>query len=49
MVTTAGFGAGAFYGLRWLARQLEERPERMRAVAEHVLIPLFGTKPDKRD
>jgi hypothetical protein len=44
VVTTGTYAVLLFLAFRRVARQLQGRPEALRAVTEHVLVPLLGKK-----
>jgi len=50
LLTTAGYGALLWLACRRIMRHLKDNPEAVKAVTEHVLIPLLGRRPeDERD
>jgi hypothetical protein len=49
VVTTAMYGGLAFFLVRWVIRKTEQYPEKMKMLAESILIPLFSMKPDKKE
>jgi hypothetical protein len=47
-IATTGVYAGLlFLAFQRVARELQGRPEAMRAVTEYVLVPIFGKKQDE--
>ena len=45
LATTSLYAALLVFGCRRVVRHLQGHPEAMRAVTEHVVVPLFGKKP----
>jgi hypothetical protein len=41
LLTAALYGCLAVLGLRFLVRQFQARPEKIRAIRNHLLIPLL--------
>ncbi len=44
LLTTAGYGALLWWACRRISRHLRGNPEAVKAVTEHVLIPLLGRR-----
>ncbi|HTU92890.1 MAG TPA: hypothetical protein VMF69_22610 [Gemmataceae bacterium] len=46
LLTTAAYGALLWLACRRVLRHLKGNPEAVKAVTDHVLIPLLGRRPD---
>lgn len=46
ILTTGLYGGLLFLAGRRVARHLQGNPEAVKAVTEHVLLPILGRKPD---
>lgn len=49
LLTTAGHGVVLWLAIRRISRHLQGNPEAVKAVTEHVLIPLLGRRPDNEN
>lgn len=46
LLTTALYGTLLYLACRRLSRHLQGNPDGVKAVTDHVLIPLLGRRPD---
>jgi hypothetical protein len=45
LLTTAAYGCLTVLGLKSLVRQFQARPDKLKTITNHLLIPLFGVQP----
>ncbi len=48
LLTNVVNGVVVYYAARKVLRHAQSRPEAMKALVEHLLIPLMGGKPQKK-
>lgn len=49
VMTSLGFGALVWWVGRRIAEHVQQDPDAARCLVDHVLIPIFGRKPEDAD